>query len=315
MPGSSSNIARHPWIIALARFGYLTKGVVYLLVGGLAARAAIGPRGTLTSKIGALQLIVKQPLGMLLLGVITVGLGGYVLWRLLQAILDTERKGADARGLITRAGYAANGLFYGALVYAAIEILTGSPIGANGEMAEDWTARVLNWPFGPWLIGAGGLIVAGAGLYEGYCGYTAAFETELKLDELGDRLAAGVRVVGRVGLIARALVYVMIGMFLIRAARQLDAEEAGGMRQALDALASGPLGPWALGALALGLIAYGIYLLFDARYRRLRIAANHDDTGGWPGALRLHSTPTSAGRAQRRKPAATSAMPTDSDDL
>src|SRR4028118_1471446 len=91
----AENMARQAksWIEPLGRFGYAAKGVVYALIGVLAAQAALGRGGETTDSQGALQRIVQAPFGKLLLGIVTVGLVGYAIWRLVQAFEDTENKG------------------------------------------------------------------------------------------------------------------------------------------------------------------------------------------------------------------------------
>ena len=75
------NAATGPWMAALARCGYAAKGVVYLIIGWIAAKVAIGAGGAVTDLKGALQTILEQPfgLGRILFGVVTIGLFGFVL--------------------------------------------------------------------------------------------------------------------------------------------------------------------------------------------------------------------------------------------
>ena len=61
----------------------------------------------------------------------------------------------------------------------------------------------------------------------------------------------------------------VVGTFLIRAALEYDPQQARGLGGALQTLAQQPLGPWLLGAVALGLVAYGLFMLSVARYRHI----------------------------------------------
>src|SRR5688500_14414685 len=110
--------AARPWIERLARFGYAAKGVVYVIVGSLAAYGAYeGGEGEPTDSRGALTQIVRQPYGRVLLVVVAVGLASYALWRLVQALRDTEEKGSELKGLSIRFGYACIGVVYAGLSY------------------------------------------------------------------------------------------------------------------------------------------------------------------------------------------------------
>src|SRR5437879_11631312 len=99
--------ATSPLMTGLARLGYAVKGIVYLIIGGLALKLAIGHGGAATDQRGALQTIYEQPFGKFLLIIVGVGLVGFALWSFIQAIFDTEGKGTKAKGMLARVGYAA----------------------------------------------------------------------------------------------------------------------------------------------------------------------------------------------------------------
>jgi hypothetical protein len=142
-----------PWIERLGRFGYAARGIVCALVGWFAALAALGAGGGITDKRGALEWVEDAPFGQVLLIAIAMGLAGYALWRFIQAIRDTERKGADARGVAIRAGFFGAGLIYAALAFSAVRIATSARDGGSGDATQrSWTAWLLQQPFGPWLV-------------------------------------------------------------------------------------------------------------------------------------------------------------------
>ena len=108
------------------------------------------------------------------------------------------------------------------------------------------------------------------GGYQLYRAYAAKLSKWLDLSSLRATAATWAIRFGRFGLAARGVVFVLMGLFLIRAAAQSDASEARGLGGALRTLAGQEHGPWLLGAVALGLVAYGLYELIEARYRRIR---------------------------------------------
>lgn len=254
-----------PWIEPLGRFGYAAKGVVYAIVGVLAMQAAIGAGGATTDTRGALQRIVDAPFGRVLLGLVAVGLLGYAIWRLVQAFLDTENKGSDGKGYAMRAFYAIVGILYLGLALSAVQLVLGS--GGGGGNEQGWTARLLAQPFGRVLVGLIGLGVIGAGLYQLGKAYTARFREELRLGEMSPTEQTWAMRAGRLGYAARGIVFALIGAFFGIAALQSDASEARGFAGALQTLAD--FGPWLLGAIALGLIAYAAFCFVEARYRRM----------------------------------------------
>lgn len=261
--------ARNPWLERLARFGLAARGLVYAVVGLLAVQTAFFGRGTTTDTRGAIQKIAEQ--SRPLLALVAIGFVGYALWRFAQAFLDPENKGRDVKGLGKRAAMLGSGIIYSGLAWAAFRILTGHGAGDAGAGGgnEKITATVLDKPFGRWLVALAGLAVIAGGLQQLYHAWKRSFEKKLNLgqmDETERRLALRT---GQLGLAARGVVFLLTGSFLVRAAWTYDASQARGLRGALDTLASQPHGPWLLGAVALGLVAYGAYSFLEARYRRI----------------------------------------------
>ncbi|HAZ47175.1 MAG TPA: hypothetical protein DDW76_18570 [Cyanobacteria bacterium UBA11369] len=259
-----------PWFERLARLGYAAKGLVYFIVGFLAAQAAFGTGGRTTDTSGALTAIVTQPFGKFLLFLVTIGIIGYVLLRIAQAILDPEHAGEkmDAKRIAQRLGYAFSALAYSGLAVTAVKLIIGSG-GSSGNATQDWTARILAQPFGRWLVGLAGVIAIGVGFSYLYEAYKAKFRRHLKLTQMSHSEQTWAVRLGRFGIAARGIVFAIIGLFLIQAAKQSDASQAKGFGEALAILAQQPSGPWLLGIVALGLIAYGIYSLVEARYRQI----------------------------------------------
>jgi Domain of Unknown Function (DUF1206) len=262
--------ASQPWLERLARLGYAAKGLVYFIVGFLAAQAAFGTGGRTTDTSGALTTIVTQPFGKFLLFLVTIGIVGYVLWRIVQTILDPEHAGEkmDAKRIAQRLGYAFSALAYSGLAVTAAKLIIGSG-GSSGNATEDWTARFLAQPFGRWLVALAGVIAIGVGFSYLYEAYKAKFRRHLKLSQMSHKEQTWAVRLGRFGIAARGIVFAIIGLFLIQAAHQSDASQAKGFGEALAILAQQSSGPWMLGIVALGLIAYGIYSVVEARYREI----------------------------------------------
>jgi len=261
------------WLQRLARFGYATKGAVYILIGVLAILAAFTAKGKTTDTKGALHTIAAQPFGQLLLILVAVGLIGYTIWRFVQAIADPDRKGNDAKGIATRIGYAISGLIYGALAFNATLLAFGNSGGGGGNSKVTWTARILAQPFGRWLIGAIGIVIIGVGIYRIYKAYRIKFRKRLNLRELNADQQSKVVNVCRFGISARGFVFIMLGIFLLQAAYQSDASKVEGLDGLLNSIARQAYGQFLLALVAAGLVAYGIYMWVQARYRLIRAAA------------------------------------------
>lgn len=252
----------------LARFGYAVKGVVYGLIGVLAVMAALGEGGQTSGSRGVLGTIADGPFGQVLLVLVAIGLFGYALWRFVQSFVDPDNTGTDAEGLVKRIGYFGSGVIYIGLGIAAVRLLTGSG-GGGGSNADSWTAKLMSQPFGLWLVGIAGAITIGIGLYQLYKAYEASFFEKLKTGEMSATERTWTKRAGQWGLSARAVVFGIIGFFLIQAALSANPQEARGLGGALDTLAAQPYGPYLLGIVAVGLVGYGVYCAVNARYRRI----------------------------------------------
>ena len=261
---TASAAARHP-IETAGRVGYAVKGVLYALLGVLAVQTARGG-GDTEGQRGALRTVAESPGGDVLLLLIGLGLGAYGLWRLALAALDPEGKGSDASGLAHRAGYVLSGLAYLGLAVSAFRI-RGAGSGDSGG-AQERAQTVLDLPGGALLVGLAALGVLAYAVWEFVRAHRADFMDTFDLDGLAARRRDVVRRIGQAGLAARGVVYAVIGAFLLQTAWQSDSSEARGLDGALQALRDAPYGPWLLGAVGLGLVAYGLYCGVNALYRR-----------------------------------------------
>jgi hypothetical protein len=259
-----------PWVERLARVGYAAKALLYITVGYLAAQAAMGTGGRVTDTHGALQVVHEASYGRALLFVVAVGLLGYGLWRVVEALVDPEQRGTSWKALAVRTGFLLRGLFHGGLALTAFRLALQERSGAAGDQVQRWTARAFDLPAGELLVGLAAAYIAGYGVYQFYRAWTPKMQRHLHLGELSNEVRRWVLGVSRFGIAARGVVFCLIGLCLMRAALHHNAAEAGGLRESLRTLAN--LGRWPFIVVALGLVAYGVYELVNARYRRIAIA-------------------------------------------
>ncbi|MEP7226273.1 MAG: DUF1206 domain-containing protein [Gemmatimonadales bacterium] len=259
-----------PWVERLARVGYAAKGLLYITVGMVAARAAVGPGGRATDARGALRLVHGMTFGRVVLLVVATGLMGYAVWRVVEAVVDPHHRGIGPKGVALRAGSAGRGVLHAGLAITALRLASGDRSASNSDQAREWTAVAFGLPGGELLVWIAAASIAGYGVHQLYRSYAAKLGSQLDLSQLRDPALGWVVGVSRFGIAVRGVVFCLIGFFLARAAAQHDAGQAGGVRKSLGTLAD--IGRWLFGIVALGLMAYGVYQLANARYRRIRVS-------------------------------------------
>mgnify|MGYP006137170117 CR=1 FL=1 len=210
MESAQDEVAEHArphaaWIVRLARAGYAAKGIVYLVIGALALKAAVGSGGGTTDSGGALATIGDSGAGRILLLLMAIGLLGYALWAVLSAFLDAEDRGDDAKGVALRAGQAWRGGVYGLLGVQAFRFFSDSGRQAEGNGAESWSARILELPWGRALVGAAALGLIAYALYQLWRGAHKNLRKRLRLGGADAHVIDGVVKLARFGIIARGI--------------------------------------------------------------------------------------------------------------
>jgi hypothetical protein len=269
---SVKNAARQsvPAVRVMARVGYASRGVIYVLIGALSGMAAVGAAGgRVTDSSGALQNVVAHPFGRVLLGCITLGFFGFAIWQIVLGVEDSARDGSAWRQVMRRVSAFFTALVYLALMLSAIRILVGYQVHGSDHTARDWTAWAMTFPMGRWAVAVVGLGIVIAGVFNLYASATSRIGDRLDAQRLrGASLQAAV-MIGRIGVASRGVVFCLIGGYLIIAAWHSDPREARGLAGAMRLLERQRFGPWLLALVALGFVAYGVYEFIQARYRRV----------------------------------------------
>lgn len=253
----------------LARLGYASKAVIYGIVGVFAILSITNRGGAITDTSGALRVVLTQPFGRALLAVLAVGLCGYAVWRLLAAVVDSERAGRGLSGAAIRVGTAVRGCIYGGLGLEAFRLLRGLP-GSSGDEARLWSARLLAFPFGEVVIGAVGAAVGLYGMSQLLQGIRGTHDENVDWSAIPADIRGRVQAISRFGVATRGGVIATLGGFLVRAAFTHDPSQAAGSRESMLRLGGLFDGTWFLMVVAAGVIAYAIDQAVHARCRRIR---------------------------------------------
>lgn len=255
----------------LARFGLVAKGMLYVVLGVLAAQLGLGTgSASQASQSGALHAVAEQPFGTWLLGAMALGLLAHGVWQLVATLTGDPVEGDD---VVQRLKYAAKTVIYlglGGLAVAELFRQGSSGAGSSGgsEGSDQAASFLLDLPGGTWIAIGVGLVIVAVGVYEIVRhGRQARF-----MERIGHTVGGGTRRnverAGRAGYTALGIVALITGGFFVVAAVRHDPEESKGMSEALQTLSQQPWGTWLLLAVAIGVVLYGLFCLAEARYRR-----------------------------------------------
>lgn len=250
------------------RAGFITRGVTYGVIGGLAVALALGAGsdGTSPNQQGALALIAQAPLGRSVIAVAAVGLLGYAVWKLSLAITGRGPEGGGGKTLKDRVANLSAGVVYLVFFAVALKVLIGAAGRHAGERGE--TIGVLGWPAGQFIVGIAGAVLVAVSLCQCYQALCGQFIGDNKAHEMG-RLEHRVFVgLGGIGLVARAGVFALVGYFLCRTAIDFTASGVG-LDGTLAQVHGQPYGDWILVFVAAGLEIFALFSFFEARYQRL----------------------------------------------
>lgn len=263
------NYAHHTirWV---ARIGYGARGLVYLVLGGLALHAAI-VFSHARDVHGAMRSINEEPGGQLVLVGLAVGLIAYAIWRAVQSVLDVDRHGWSPRALAVRGGLLVSVAMHVSLAWGCIQIVRDDE-GGHGQPIQHAVSRLLDWPFGPALVIVFGAAIGGAGVAHIYKAAVAGFR---RWFEAPPSMMWWIDPVSRVGLIARGLLFIGVAAFVIYSAITLDPNDARGVQGVLIWIQQRLYGRVLLGVLACGLMAFGAYSVIEAFVRRVGLRQRH----------------------------------------
>ncbi len=268
---AAEEIVKHPLVKTLARFGFYTKGFLFIVIGILAILVAIGDRGgMLADPTGALATVAQFPLGKIILILFIVGAFGHGAWNILRGTADVDNAGKSWRGIATRSLAVGVGIFYLFLAWTAWDLfLMVHVTSENGAVQKTFVSILLAVPLGAILVAIIGIGVIGAGIHECYSGITGKYQENFKMYKLQGAKRIIVNLLGYFGFVARALIFALMGYFFISAALFYDAQIAVGIDGALLTLSQTYYGKTLLFVTATGLVCHGVLSLYEARYRRI----------------------------------------------
>ena len=250
------------WMDRAVRVGMVAYGVVHLTIAWLGIQLALGDHSGAASRNGALKQLAQQPFGRVVVWVVAVGMFLLVIWKLLEAFVDGTLE--DGASKVVKPGVDVfKAIVYGTLGLSAVHVATGSQSKSN---TDDYTAKLMDQPFGRWLVGLIGLAIIGYGFYLAYRGWSEKFLEHLDAEGRSGETGTAYRMFGKVGYIAKGIAIGVIGVLFGYAAIDHNAKKSGGLDQALHKILQQPFGPVLLFAISVGIGCYGLFCFARARH-------------------------------------------------
>lgn len=266
---SSAGVGSAPlWLTAVAKTGYAARGIIYIIIGSLALLKAFGNGGESAGSKDALAKLLQAPGGIAMLWVMAAGLVSYSLWRFCQAVLDADDHGTDGKGLTVRGGLLVSSLSHlGLAAYCGyLAVSQAESEDGGGGTKQSLVAKALGWPGGRWLVVFVGLCIIGAGIAHAAKARKEKYEKHFVIDH--DTMKK-LEPVCKFGLYCRSVVFAIIGGMFLYAAFTQDPDDAGGLKEVLNATSQQAFGTALLAVMAAGLFAFGLYSIFEAIYRKI----------------------------------------------
>lgn len=245
-----------------ARFGLATKGLVYLLIGGITAFSAIGWGDEFAGSSNAIDFLSKQPFGQVLIGITAVGLLGYVFFRWREAILGSFEDKNKLVAIITRIAFFGSGLFYGILAFSAAKKIIGTASSSGGS--DFGLSSALNSSYGMAIAIAIGVILTVKTGYEFFLAYSGKFKERVSNSNLSSSDQQKLLKAGLVGHTARGIVFGVLSFLFYKAALSRNSSKMG-QGEAFSFIEDS-FGSLVLAVIALGVVSYGVFMMLSARY-------------------------------------------------
>ena len=256
---------RSEWLDHVVRFGLVAYGVVHLLIAWVALQLAFGETGRSASSTGALKELASQPFGGVAIWAVALGMTLLVVWRLVEAFFGHEQEdGKKKLGKV--ASSLLKAVIYGVVAFSAFTVALGSGGGGGGGGEDTLTAKVMNLPGGQVLVVLGGLAVIAYGGFTAWRGWSEKFLEHLDVQGKTGHDGRAFRIFGKVGYLAKGVAVGVVGGLFVYAGLTHDADEGGGLDEALRTVLEQPFGPYLLAAIALGIGCYGLFCFARARH-------------------------------------------------
>ncbi|OZJ04919.1 hypothetical protein BZG36_02636 [Bifiguratus adelaidae] len=264
----------------IGRVGFVSKGIVYGLIGGMTAAAGdklqfgrefSGAQND-ESPQGAFILLGGFPAGTGLLIVMFIGLLFYALWRFWEAFTG---QGSDAtfgkfkNFFRYRFSPLVSGCVYVAYMYYIIKLI---PLSGEDRNKSSQNGGCFPTCWGYSAIGRFGLVIFGiaftiASLTQFQNAFGKRWHRDLDVHHRSSFVMYGVYTLGHIGFFARAGVFLFVAILLFKAVKGEVDTRYSTIANALNQLVDSRVGQVFMIILGTGLCVYAVFAILNARYK------------------------------------------------
>jgi uncharacterized membrane protein YozB (DUF420 family) len=265
--GAASRTKNSAWLEHLTRAGLVGYGVIHLLFAWIIVRIAFGGAPADGDQSGALHTVAGKPFGAVLITALVVGLVAMTIWQLFEAAIGHR----DERGrhrVYERVASGGRAAFYAYVAWTGVKVLKGKS-ASSADTQEQASEDLMVTTGGRFTVAFAGVAVAAIGVGLVFYGLARKFEKHLMTGRMSAAAKVLSRRLGIVGYVAKGSAYAIAGVLFVVAAVRYDPDKARGLDAALREMAEHAYGTWLLALTALGIAAYGLFGLVQARYREV----------------------------------------------
>lgn len=250
-----------------ARYGIAVKGVVFFLMGSLAALTASKITTQIKGGKDILEWISSLSFGWFMMLAITIGIAGYIFSRLYLAFNNKDYDGSHDKSKIRRFAYFVNALGYILLLFSCIKLLIGSGFQEDNTRL---VVQLLSTWWGKLILLTLAVSLAISAINEWYMAFGKMIDRMILPDDLSSKQYKYLLILGRLGRFSRGIVFGVFSYLFFKTVIGWSNDIPRGADAAFTFM-SVEYGSLIMGIVAGGLAFYGLFLILSAKHRNIPI--------------------------------------------
>lgn len=244
------------------KFGFLTKGFIYAIIGILTFLAAFDLGGKIANKNSVISFLEQQLFGKILLFILGLGMLSYANWRFYKSFIVLKKKDTKNK-FIFSIDYFFRGLIYASFSLSILYQVFNLKL--NRVSKETVVSKILDIENGIYILYSIAFMVLISSLNQFYIAFSKNYLKNIKKTNNIESFEF-LNKSGRFGITARGISFLIFSWFIFKASSNSNPDQVKGTQEMFSYLQSLTLGNFLMAVMAIGFISYGIFQYFYARY-------------------------------------------------